>query len=403
MKKALTMPVISFLLLPLLVLLPHTTFGAATTSIQVLSATVKDKPIAGAEVIFQKNGENSVTNLTGADGRVRTATNFGADDTSVLLIIKKAGYSTLIVKCPCNDLTYALSETMTQLDGMRIVLAWGKHPVDMDAHLVFPGNHIFFKQTTGEHAWLDVDNRKGFGPETITIDRRINGLRYLYAVHNFADSDEFTSRKYTTQAKVQVYVGSSLVRTYYFVPREVNSMVYLFGINEYGEIYDINRYETHVIGLDGLKNSLAAAFGNDNFSRLEETTTQIDVDSAKQLNAAGEAAYHRKDLESAIDFYRRAIELYPDYGQAYSNLGLAYQKTNRVAEALWANRKAIMLAEGSKRNVVRASSYYNIARIYESQNQWDSALQNYEWAEQQKHNKVYVNAINRMREKIGKR
>lgn len=41
-------------------------------------------------------------------------------------------------------------------------------------------------------------------------------------------------------AKVQVYIGSCLVRTYYSAPREVDSMLFLFGINEYGEIYDIN-------------------------------------------------------------------------------------------------------------------------------------------------------------------
>ncbi|MBM4779682.1 MAG: hypothetical protein GQE15_18415 [Archangiaceae bacterium] len=37
---------------------------------------------------------------------------------------------------------------------------------------------------------------------------------------------------------------------------------------------------------------------------------------------------------------------------------------NRNGEPLWANRKAIALASDADANVVRASSYYNIARIY---------------------------------------
>ena len=36
--------------------------------IQILSATVKDQKIAGAEVIAQKNGESSLKGTTAADG-----------------------------------------------------------------------------------------------------------------------------------------------------------------------------------------------------------------------------------------------------------------------------------------------------------------------------------------------
>ena len=48
--------------------------------------------------------------------------------------------------------------------------------------------------------------------------------------------------------------------------------------------------------------------------------------------------------KEAIDYYRQALDLDADFGQAYSNLGLAYQKADRIAEAIWANRKAIALA-----------------------------------------------------------
>ena len=68
--------------------------------------------------------------------------------------------------------------------------------------------------------------------------------------------------------------------------------------------------------------------------------------------------------------FQDAVNLYPSFGQAYSNLGLTYQKLDRTAEALWANRKAIELASGNTKARVQASSYYNIARIYEASGRW---------------------------------
>lgn len=120
------------------------------------------------------------------------------------------------------------------------------------------------------------------------------------------------------------------------------------------------------------------------------------LSDAKSLNQKGEAAYHAGDLPQAIDFYRQAIELNNGFGQAYSNLGLAYQKAGNTAESIWANRKAIALASGNSAATVRASSYYNIARIYEAANQFPDALRHYQLAKQQKANPVYDKAIERV-------
>lgn len=417
-----------FLVLLNISFLPVLASAQNNTSIQVLSATVKDKPVGGAEVIFQKNGEKSVNTTTNLLGKSSVNVPFNTNDSSSLLIIKAKGYSTLVVKCPCNGLTYALSETMTQLDGMRIVLSWGGHPIDMDSHLVFDRNHISFNHKSGDSAWLDVDSRQGYGPETITIGERNSGNDYIYAVHTFYDEGQFKKNHYSIKAKAQVYVGNSLVRTYYFQPGEPGTLRYLFGVNKQGEIYDLNKIVRGVSGEEGVirelssslsssyvfnTNSMAPGASRPNSSPQasigKRTSLTIggytrassnDVSEAKLLNQKGEKAYHRKELDVAIKLYHQAIELAPEYSQAYSNLGLAYQKSNRIAEALWANRKAIALAKGKKKNVVRASSYYNIARIYESHNMLKKALQNYVFAEQQRSRKAYKKAIKRVKDKI---
>jgi tetratricopeptide (TPR) repeat protein len=126
------------------------------------------------------------------------------------------------------------------------------------------------------------------------------------------------------------------------------------------------------------------------------TPTVAHQTSAKKLNSQGEAAYQKKNYDEAIRLFQAAIELDVNYGQAYSNLGISFQKAGRVSEALWANRKAIGLAAGGNAATVRASSHYNNGRIYEAAGQWSDALREYQAAKQEKVNAVYDAAIQRM-------
>ncbi|MGQ7956335.1 VWA domain-containing protein [Pseudomonas sp. SP16.1] len=123
---------------------------------------------------------------------------------------------------------------------------------------------------------------------------------------------------------------------------------------------------------------------------------------ALEQNRQGEQLYHAKNYDDAVFYYREALKNDPTYAQAYSNLGLAFQRQNKLADAVWANRQAIALARGDSRATVLASSYYNIARIFEAQHQYEQALQNFIWAKSNKENKVYDNAIARMHERLGR-
>lgn len=372
---------------------------AAPVSIEVLSAVVKDEKIAGAEVLLQKNGAQTVTGRTDAQGRVTLDSSF-ADDPESLVIVKKDGYSNLVAKCPCTGMTYAISPVMKDLDGLRIVLSWGEKPEDLDSHIAYPGNHIYFAEKEGTDADLDVDDTDSYGPETITLHKKRYGETYVYAVHDFTNRDNPSSKALAgSQAKVFVYVGQSLVRTYY-VPKEQRGNLWkVFRITASGDFQDINTLEgsqakdaAYVLGdIEPLL--------NEGRSVAAQAASQAAQGDAKALNRKGEAAYHDGKLDLAIDFYRQAIELDANYGQAYSNLGLAYQKANRTAEAIWANRKAIALATGANAATVRASSYYNIARIYEAAEQYDDALRHYHLAKEQKANPVYDKAIQRVQDR----
>ena len=377
---------------------------AADVNIDILSATVKDKRIEGVSVTLQRNGAQSVSGTTNASGSVNLGSTF-ADDQDALLIVKKEGYSNLVVKCSCAGMTYAISPAMTSLDGMRVVLSWGEKPFDLDSHLIFPGGHIYFDSKEGTDANLDVDDTDSYGPETVTISKKHFGESYIYAVQDYSNKGLPNSNYLSaSKAKVFVYVGSSLVRSYSVPAGKRGNIWTVFKLNPNGEFEDIN--------------SVTSANFNDTTLDVRDLATVImpatdssapaspamqnsgDTQLARKYNREGEAVYKTGQLEQAIQLFQQATELDGNYGQAFSNLGLAYQKNGNIAEAIWANRKAISLASGANAATTRANSYYNIAKIYETAGQNADALQHYQLAYAEKNKPSYEEAIARVKAKM---
>jgi hypothetical protein len=321
-------------------------FGAEgkPVSVQVLSATAKDKVVPGAQVIFQKDGQPSQIVSSDEQGKASLASAFGVDDSSVSLIIKKDGFSPLVVKCPCNGMSYAVSETMKQIEQFRVVLNWGDTPQDLDLHVVYPNNHVFFETKTGTDAFLDVDDTDGFGPETITIKTRHQGENYVFAVHNFSAAEKYGTRSLSnSKAKVFVYVGQSLIRSYYVKPEQVGALWVLFAVDGNGSLRDINTVidvpETKKIVYYLKQLSQRSDFG------VTVRTSTADADAAAGLVARGDAALKGGDGEKAVDLYQQSIERNPNFGPAYASLVKAFEQLKRPAEAEWARRKGADLGK----------------------------------------------------------
>jgi hypothetical protein len=385
--------------------LPPAARAETPAYVQILGATIRDQKIPGATIILQKNGEQSVATTTDAEGRAQLR-NSVSGDPAVLLIVRKEGYSDLIAKCPCSGMTYAISPILTRLDAMRIVLNWGQNPLDLDGHLAFGGDHIFFRNKSGPDAQLDVDHTDGFGPETITVTRRHPGQRYVYAVQDYSDKEEPQSANLaSSDAKVFVYVGQTLIRTYYVPRNRPGNLWNVSAVSEAGELQDINTM-SGIVAQGPTDLTIERVFGAHPGLQVAATTSGAAVplrsepiaDSARRVNTLGETAYRRGDYTRAIRLFQSAIEQQANYGQAYSNLGLAFQKSGRVAEALWANRKAIALASGAAAPTTRASAHFNNGRIYEDAGQRDDALREYESAAAEKYSPVYENAIRRVQQ-----
>jgi hypothetical protein len=393
-------PASSLLVLTIFASMLH---AADSVDIQILSATVRDQKIPGATVIVQKNGEQSYATTTDSMGRAQVRESL-ANDPSALLIVRNEGYSDLVAKCPCGAMTYALSPTMRSLDGMRIVLNWGATPADLDGHLAYSGNHVWFGRQQGDDAQLDVDQTHGFGPETITVSRKHAGERYVYAVHNYSDKTDPTSQRLSSSsAKVFVYIGQTLIRAYY-VPKDQTGNVWtVFAVSEDGDLQDINKF-SGISAPDASALTAEMLFGAkfetaDRVAGYRPSPSVPVSATAKRQNTQGEAAYRSGDYAAAIRLFQMAIDLDNSYGQAYSNLGLVFQKSGRVAEALWANRRAIALADGPQAANTRANTHFNNGKIYENAQQWADALREYQAAQAEKSNLTYDNAVQRMRDR----
>ncbi len=370
-------------------------FAQKNNELLVLSAVVKDKVIPNAQIIFQKNGETSETVNTDASGKAVIPPQFVDANNEITLIIKKEGYSTLVTKGPFGGLTYALSPVMEDLDGMRIVLSWGKSPSDLDSHLSYPNNHICYYHKEGTNANLDVDDTDSFGPETITIEKRAQNQKYIYAVHDYSDKNRMDNDNLSniSNAKVYVYIGNTLIKSY-DVPKYKKGTVWVvFMIDESGNIIDINNFENST-SWEGVRSLLS----NYRYSSTPSNSiTENNRQTAFDINKQGENLYHSGRIEQAVNYYQQALEYNPFDGQIYSNLGLAFSKIGRNAEAIWANREAIKFATD---NTVKANSYYNIAKIYENSGQYSDALYYYGLAKENKENPVYDKAILRVKSKM---
>lgn len=365
---------------------------ADTTNIHVLSATVKDQNIANAQVILQKNGEQSASASTNVDGRatVNSSSTNGADN---LLIIKKSGYSTLVAKCPCDGMTYALSPVLKDLNSMRIVLNWGQSPLDLDSHLSYRNQHVYWDNKQGQDANLDVDDTDSYGPETVTIDKRLDGQYYVYSVHDYSDRTQpNTTNLSNSQAKVMVYAGESLIRSYYIPTGLTGNLWTVFRISPEGEIQDINRISGTTVGANQVGSTVSSY--QSQATQVQYVPVSANAQArAKALNLKADKAYKNNQFEQAALIYQQSIDYNPNVGQTYSNLAVAYQKLNRSSEALWANQKAIALASNDN---TRAYSHYNIGKIYENNQDYAQAKQHYQLANQYKPSATYDEAIQRV-------
>jgi len=96
----------------------------------------------------------------------------------------------------------------------------------------------------------------------------------------------------------------------------------------------------------------------------------------------------QNDAISAINGFEKAIEIQPNYPEAFNNLGVALEENSQPDQASVCYKKAI------KKKTDYANAYYNLANIEKNERKFDNAIDNYLLAIKFQPN--YTNAMNNL-------
>jgi len=96
-----------------------------------------------------------------------------------------------------------------------------------------------------------------------------------------------------------------------------------------------------------------------------------DDPKAQEYYSKGQKASQAENYKKAIKYYKKAIEIDPNFPYALDNLGLTYRKTGQYNKALEAYAKSIELLPNNKTPVM------NSAVVYIHMKRWDKAIEMY--------------------------
>jgi hypothetical protein len=196
---------------------------AAEVILLVNDSMIKDKSLAGVFLTITGSADETII----AEGKTDQEGRFSTDlaPGPYRLNLRKPGYVPMaetpfeVIGKESQRLTFTMTMLMESLGldeqrRVQIVLNWGHgndQIPDIDAHLLCPcqvrSSHVYFgdkTHTANEHSIsLDVDDRDGGGPETITLLDPPPG-HYTYYVHDYTSS---LPRLGTSDVVVRVIFG----------------------------------------------------------------------------------------------------------------------------------------------------------------------------------------------------
>lgn len=185
----------------------------------VVVNAVDGMPVAGAEIKAISEDGTEYHAATDSDGRFEIS---GAGGT-YSLVISKDGFITEEIAVETeegdNSLGQFVISTVLDHSEMRVVLEWGAEPLDLDSYYVGQYDdgtsvYVYYREMEarrrGELAvGLDIDDRDGFGPETITI-YGMDG-NFEYTVKDYLETGTMGE---VSNAVVKVYLSDGTTQTF---------------------------------------------------------------------------------------------------------------------------------------------------------------------------------------------
>ena len=170
--------------------------------------TVTCEPISGAEFFIGSSAFKA-----DRDGLVTVPLPPEELDRELPITIKKAGY----IESKENIMVYAgsywnnrfLMSKALPIHSARFALSWSDKPADLDLHLKANSYHISFRKTKNiaNTVKLDRDAMRGYGPETITVDKLDKNDNYRVIAYRFSSVGTIDEK-----TQVRVYLNNKLDR-----------------------------------------------------------------------------------------------------------------------------------------------------------------------------------------------
>lgn len=166
------------------------------------------EPVQFADVNF-----GGVTLQTDGMGTFSIALDSLNEDQAVKASIKAKKYITLYKKFRVEAGSIRGNKILLSPDlpvaSIRFVLTWADKPRDMDLHLISEDFHVSYQDTKNvrNKARLNRDAKRGFGPETITLEKVNPNKTYTLYVNRYSRKGKINSK-----AEVAVYMDNRLKR-----------------------------------------------------------------------------------------------------------------------------------------------------------------------------------------------
>jgi len=171
-----------------------------------VKSALNGQGMAGVQLTFSSGPNAGKSAVSGPDGSY-TFRNLEAAPEGTLQA-SKTGLETW-------SATFSVGNRLPRFDVMvvpvmnpgqiRVVLAWGANPPDLDVRLVTPtGCQVWYGNlqcSSGQRVQLDADSTRGYGPETMTFNQVASG-KYSYMVNKYTAGSPVAMKD--SQAVVQV-------------------------------------------------------------------------------------------------------------------------------------------------------------------------------------------------------
>ncbi|MGD9975640.1 MAG: cohesin domain-containing protein, partial [Desulfatirhabdiaceae bacterium] len=219
--------------------------GKGTVSGRVTNAMTAGG-VGGAKVVI-RSGVNSLSGSVVAETTANSSGDYQVDldsgtytaEASASSFINNYAVVVALGGTPIGNQNISISPVLSD-NYLRIVLTWGASPGDLDSHLTGPdGNgvrfHLYYPLAGQNTTWgvkLDVDDTSSYGPETITISTYNSGT-YRYSVHDYTNmyNNSSTALSNTSDARVQVFEGSTLIESFNVPTGQVGTLWTVFELD----------------------------------------------------------------------------------------------------------------------------------------------------------------------------